>query len=103
MPVEFQSKCDLIYMSRDENGNIQVPRKSLQATDVEMQCESGEYPVLSIGNEVCTFTFTLTRLQDRKTWSDIFMLPKWKSTEFCFPKKKPRGTMRRKRRQRRSE
>lgn len=50
--------------------------------------------------EVMTFTFKLDNRKDRTTWSKIFMMPKWEATEFRFPKKKKRGTMRRKRRTR---
>lgn len=53
--------------------------------------------------ELLTFTFKkLDNRKDRTTWSKIFMMPKWEATEFCFPKKKKRGTMRRRRRERRA-
>lgn len=53
--------------------------------------------------EESTFTFKLDnckdKRKDKKTWSKIFIMPKWEATEFCFPKKKKRGTMRRRRRE----
>ena len=39
---------------------------------------------------------TLTR-KDKKIWGKILMMPKYVITEWCFPRKKPRGTMRRNR------
>lgn len=48
--------------------------------------------------EKISFTFTLDRIKDRKAWTKIFMMPRYQATEFTFPKKKKRGTMRRMRR-----
>lgn len=57
-------------------------------------------PTFSIGNEVCSFTFTLGRVEDRKAWAKIFGMKKGDATEFIFPKKKKRHSMREKRRAR---
>ena len=43
-------------------------------------------------------TLTLDRVKVRKAWTKIFMMPRYRATEFTFPKKKKRGTMRRMRR-----
>lgn len=48
--------------------------------------------------EKISFTFTLDRIKVRKAWTKIFMMPRYRATEFTFPKKKKRGTMRRMRR-----
>lgn len=55
-------------------------------------------PTFSIGNEVCSFSFTLDRVMDRKTWSKVLGMKKGEATEFIFPKKKKRHSMRIKRR-----
>ena len=39
----------------------------------------------------------LTR-KSKRIWGKILMMPKYVVTEWCFPRKKPRGTMRRNRR-----
>ena len=39
----------------------------------------------------------LTR-KSKRIWGKIFMMPKYIVTEWCFPRKKKRGTMRRNRR-----
>ena len=48
--------------------------------------------------EKISVTFTLDRIKVRKAWTKIFMMPRYRATEFTFPKKKKRGTMRRMRR-----
>ena len=101
MPIDFRPEYELHYKHRDENGDVMIARKSLRCTDVDIQCDKEEAPALKLENNAFSFTFKLTRLKDRKKWADIFMLPDFKATEFCFPKKKPRGTMRRKRREKR--
>ena len=58
--------------------------------------------VKKLTGEELTFTFKWDNRKDRTAWSKIFMMPKWEATEFCFPKKKKRGTMRRRRRERRA-
>lgn len=57
-------------------------------------------PTFSIGNEVCSFSFILDRVEDRKAWAKIFEMKKGDATEFIFPKKKKRHSMRIKRRAR---
>ena len=43
-----------------------------------------------------TIPITLSR-KSKKIWGKILMMPKYVITEWCFPRKKKRGTMRRKR------
>lgn len=44
------------------------------------------------------FEFELGR-KDKRIWSKIMMMPQYKATEWMFPRKKKRGTMRRKRKE----
>lgn len=43
-----------------------------------------------------SFSLDIDRL-DKRIWSKILLMPRYKATEWIFPKKKKRGTMRRKR------
>lgn len=55
------------------------------------------YPKINLtdGSEI-TMTIKLDR-KNKKVFAEIFMMPKYKATEWMFPKKKKRGTARRKR------
>lgn len=45
------------------------------------------------------FSFTIElKLKNKKVWGMILMMPRYAVTEWMFPKKKKRGTMRRRRR-----
>ena len=74
-----------------------------ELTKCELGYDGNMIPTFSIGNEVCSFTFTLGRVEDRKAWAKIFGMKKGDATEFIFPKKKKRHSMREKRRARKSE
>ncbi len=50
----------------------------------------------SLTDEI-TIQITLSR-KSKKIWGKILMMPKYVITEWCFPRKKKRGTMRRNRR-----
>lgn len=60
----------------------------------ELVYDGSMIPTFSLGNEVCSFSFTLDRVMDRKTWAKIFEMKKGDATEFIFPKKKKRHSMR---------
>ena len=55
-----------------------------------------EYPEISLQSETITMTLNLRR-KDKKVWGRILQMPKYKTTEWLFPKKKKRGSKRRKR------
>ena len=55
------------------------------------------YPDLSITNTELAFRMTLSR-KDKNLWGNVFMMPRWKLTEWKFPRKKKRASKRRKRR-----
>lgn len=55
-----------------------------------------EYPEISLQGETITMSFNLRR-KDKIVWGRIFGMPKYKVTEWMFPKKKKRGSKRRKR------
>ena len=63
----------------------------------EIEKEDQEPAICMTDGGEMTVSINLTR-DSRKTWAEIFMLPKYKKTEFMFPKKKKRGTARRRRR-----
>ena len=44
-----------------------------------------------------TFKFEKNDKKNRRAWAKIFMLPRYTATEWIFPRKKPRGSMRRRR------
>lgn len=46
--------------------------------------------------DVWTFSFDLDQ-KDKKILAKIMMMPRWEATEWIFPRKKKRGTKRRKR------
>lgn len=69
-------------------------------TKCELGYDENMIPTFSLGNEVCSFSFTLDRVMDRKTWAKILGMKKGDATEFIFPKKKKRHSMRIKRRAR---
>ena len=66
-------------------------------TSFEIEAEDQEPVIRLTDGGSTTATLNLTR-DDRKVWAKILMLPKYKATEFIFPKKKKRGTVRRLRR-----
>ena len=47
-------------------------------------------------NDEFSFTIEL-KMKDKKVWGKILMMPRYAVTEWMFPKKKKRGTMRRRR------
>lgn len=68
-------------------------------TEANFEIEKEEQePVIRLTDGwTTTATLKLTR-DDRKVWAKILMLPKYKATEFIFPKKKKRRMVRRRRR-----
>lgn len=66
-------------------------------TSFEIEAEDQEPVIRLTDGGSITATLNMTR-DDRKVWAKILMLPKYKKTEFMFPKKKKRGTARRRRR-----
>lgn len=55
-----------------------------------------EFPKISLQGETITMSLNLRR-KDKKVFGRIFEMPKYKVTEWMFPKKKKRGSKRRKR------
>lgn len=46
-----------------------------------------------------TFKFERNDKKNRRAWAKIFMLPRYRETEWTFQRKKRRGSMRRRRRE----
>ena len=59
-----------------------------------------EYPEISLQVETITMSLNLRR-KDKIVWGRILQMPKYKTTEWMFPKKKKRGSKRRKRKENR--
>ena len=60
--------------------------------------EEDDSVMLNFGSEPITLHFELTR-KDKRFWlQKVFCVPKYRITEELFPRKKKRGTNRRKRR-----
>ena len=63
-----------------------------------MNCN--EVPTISLTDGFSgEFDIEISR-KDKKVWGRILQMPKYKITEWMFPRKKKRGTIKRKRRQR---
>ena len=94
MPTENE-KIGTIYIA-DNDGNYHKfggikeiniePDESVDVMEMEF----------SFTDEI-TIPITLSR-KSKKIWGKILMTPKYVITEWCFPRKKKRGTMRRNRR-----
>jgi len=71
-----------------------------EITEAELATEDeGQraYPDITISNNEWTITIELTR-KAKKAWAKVFdMMPKYRLTEWANPKKKKRGTIRRRR------
>lgn len=70
---------------------------SLETGGLITSCPARYYDTVTLGEP---FTATLHCVMSRKalrTFAKIMMMPKYKETEWVFPKKKKRGTKRRRR------
>lgn len=88
----------LFYVSGDGTYREIGEPVEVEITETYTPDAVAEYPDITLrGNEVGTLTLDLQR-KDKKLWGKIFGFQKYKMTEWIFPKKKKRGTRRRKRR-----
>lgn len=55
-------------------------------------------PNVTLAGDGFQFTLDLDR-DGRKVWAKVFQMQKYKATEWIFPRKKKRGTARRRRRE----
>ena len=58
-----------------------------------------DFPTVAIAGDTFELQLDLDR-DGRKAWARIFQMQRYKATEWIFPRKKKRGTARRRRRQR---
>ena len=98
--MERGTDINMIYYALDKNGK--PIGKVGQLNDVEIQTEepelTDEIPMISLTDSFSgEFKIELMR-KDKRTWGRILQMPKYKVTEWMFPRKKKRGTMKRKRR-----
>ena len=77
------------------DGTYKEIGEPVEINDILAPDDVKEYPKISLsdGNEF-TFTIRLPR-GDKKLWGRIFQIPRYKVTEWMFPKKKKRGSIRR--------
>lgn len=57
-----------------------------------------EYPNVALSGDAVELLLDLNR-ESRKVWAKIFQMQRYKATEWIFPRKKKRGTARRRRRE----
>ena len=81
------------YYSTD--GTNFYPVGELKKVFISEPTQEAEYPDIRLQNETVSISFTL-RKKDKKAWGSILQMPKYKVTEWMFPKKKKRGSIRRK-------
>lgn len=94
MPTE-NKEIGTLYLA-DQDGNYHE-FGGIKEINVELD-ESVDVMEMdfSLTDEI-TIPIELTR-KSKRIWGKIFMMPKYVVTEWRFPRKKPRGTMRRNRR-----
>ena len=94
MPTENKEIGTLYIADQDGNyhefGGIKEVNVELDESVDVMEMD------FSLTNEI-RIPIKLTR-KSKRIWGKILMMPKYVVTEWCFPRKKPRGTMRRNRR-----
>lgn len=83
------------YYSTD--GTNFFPVGEIKEVSISEPTQDAEYPDVSLQNETVSISFDL-RKKDKKAWGNILQMPRYKVTEWMFPKKKKRGSIRRKRR-----
>ena len=80
------------------HGNGYTPLVRVEEVTITDAPGVSEYPELSLSDGELTFTLHLNS-RNKKTIGQVFMLPRWKITEWAFPRKKKRATARRKRKE----
>ena len=97
MPTE-NAEIGTLYIE-DQDGNMQE-FGGIKEINVELD-ESVDVMEMDFSfNDEITIPIELTR-KSKRIWGKILMMPKYVVTEWCFPRKKKRGTMRRNRAERR--
>ena len=79
------------------SGEYKPIGKVIEISTTEMPEMRGEYPDIRFTDTELTFRLTLDR-KSKKTFAKFFIMPRWKRTEWMFPRKKKRASKRRKRR-----
>ena len=90
----------MTFYATDGQGNYIRIGETIEVVTIEDPNDPPEpakgISIIDRGGEF-RFEFELRR-EDKRIWSKILMMPRYKATEWMFPRKKKRGTMRRKRR-----
>lgn len=86
--------------SMEEKGSFPATTLTLsepiEDNDAVFESDIGKIKRIEEFEDEFTFTIELSR-KNKKEWAKILMMPRWEETEWIFPKKKKRGTKRRKR------
>ena len=85
------------YYYSTDGGLTVYPIGEVKEIFISEPTQEVDYPNINLQSETISMSLTLRR-RDKKTFGRIFQMPKYKVTEWMFPKKKKRGSKRRARR-----
>ena len=85
------------YYYSTDGGLTVYPIGEVKEIFISEPTQEVDYPNINLQSETISMSLTLRR-RDKKTLGRIFQMPKYKVTEWMFPKKKKRGSKRRARR-----
>lgn len=86
------------YYYSTDGGLTVYPIGEVKEIFISEPTQEVDYPNINLQSETISMSLALRR-RDKKTWGRIFQMPKYKVTEWMFPKKKKRGSKRRARRE----
>ena len=86
------------YYYSTDGGLTVYPIGEVKEIFISEPTQEVDYPNINLQSETISMSLTLRR-RDKKTLGRIFQMPKYKVTEWMFPKKKKRGSKRRARRE----
>lgn len=87
----------MTFYAMDEQGNYIRIGEAIEVVTIDTDEEGPMDGIKKVIADEFSFEIELKR-KDKRIWSKILMMPQYKATEWTFPRKKKRGTMRRKRR-----
>lgn len=97
--ISRQAATDALMEQFKRNTPITVhPVGEVKEIFISEPTQEIDFPNINLQSETISMSLTLRR-RDKKTWGRIFQMPKYKVTEWMFPKKKKRGSKRRKRKE----
>lgn len=96
---------NMIFVKNIDGTYSELPPALPRETTVTFQDDLGalyedEYPNVALSGGAVELSLDLNR-ESRKAWARIFQMQRYKATEWIFPRKKKRGTARKRRRENR--